>query len=315
MFFLKDSSFFDAEEVNNILKRNPLSLISRYERLFSNELSLIAENIISERVKLVMLTGPSSSGKTTTSHKLVEALREAGSDAVVVSLDNFYKDRDDIPDGRDGKKDFESIDALATDVLEEKLAGLAAGETVLMPRFDFQTAKRIDNDHELKLGENKIAILEGIHALNFKVLELLPEGSFTTMYISAHADFRKDGKTVLQKSDIRFLRRMVRDRATRNADADLTFSLWDMVMRGEELYINPNRARAKIRVSTTFPYDPAALREGALPLLATIAPSSPYYEKATALSEALLRFEPLDLSLLPSNALIREFVGGSKYYD
>ncbi len=315
MFCYKEENFFDIASVNRSLKENPKKFIDSCEALYTKELENAVDVIIKNGAKLVMLTGPSGSGKTTTSHILCDLFAKRGIETAVISLDNFYKNSEDVTETFNGEKDFESINAIETEMLSEKLKSLSEEKETLLPVFDFVLKTRKDNAYSLKLNKNSIAIVEGIHALNSKILNTLPEGSFITVYISAHAVFKKNDETVLKKTDVRLLRRMVRDSHRRNANAEITFDFWDMVLRGERLYLKPTISSAKIKICTTFPYDPASLKNKAVPLLLEISPNSEYYSEAIRLLKALESFDEMDISLIPASSLLREFLGESKFYE
>ncbi|MBR2327117.1 MAG: hypothetical protein IKA51_00680 [Clostridia bacterium] len=311
MFYQMESSLFDIELINKRITESPREFVIGCEEIFSNEIENTADEIAKSGARLVMLTGPSSSGKTTLSHRLCEELFERGITSAVISLDNFYRSKDEMKQLK--ITDFESVEAIDTDLLREKLTALCEGKRVYLPTFDFISSKRIENSRELCLSEKSVAIVEGIHALEPKVLEMLPRGSFIKMFITGDSDYTLKGETVLKGSQVRLLRRAVRDSRTRNADAELTLSFWNGVKRGERLYINPLADTADIKLVTAFPFDPAALKRRAMELFSEVKEESENYERARKVLSALKYFKELDGSLIPDYSLTREFIGGSKY--
>ncbi len=311
MFYQMDRSLFEISTINERLKEDAAGFIAHCEALFSKEIENTADEIAKSGARLVMLTGPSSSGKTTLGHRLREELSERGITSAVISLDNFYRSSEEME--RLKITDFESVEAIDTELLREKLTSLSEGKETALPVFDFKTAKRNENAFTLKLTEKSVAVVEGIHALEPKVLEMLPKGSFIKLFITGDCDYTLNGETVLKGSDIRLIRRTVRDSRTRNADAELTLSFWKGVRRGERLYINPLADTADIKLITAFPFDPAVLKEKATELMSKVKEDSENYEKARYIISALKYFAPASGELIPDYSLSKEFVGGSKY--
>ncbi len=311
MFYQMDKALFDVENINKRIKEDAAGFVAYCEALFSEEIENTADEIAKSGARLVMLTGPSSSGKTTLGHRLCEELSERGIKAEVISLDNFYYSSDEMEKRK--ITDFESVNAIDTDLLKEKLTELATGKSVKLPVFDFKTVKRKEDALTLCLSENGVAIVEGIHALDPKVIDMLPEGSFIKLFITGDSDYTLRGETVLKGSDIRLIRRTVRDSRTRNADAELTLDFWKGVRRGEKLYINPLADTADIKLVTAFPFDPAALKLKAIELFSEVSKDSENYERAKRVISALKYFTEISCDLIPDYSLSKEFVGGSKY--
>lgn len=291
------------------------------ERLKEAAISSIAEEIsVREGVKVVLIAGPSSSGKTTFCKKLSYALQQQGLTPRSISLDDYFVDRENTPRDENGDYDYESLYALKLDQLHEDLARLMAGDAVTLPRYDFPTGKNIAGGGPvIKLDEGDVLMMEGIHALNPEITRGLigeEEGAanpFFKVYISGLALDRDSDGTVFPTTDNRLVRRMVRDSKFRNATAQNTISRWASVRRGEEKWVVPFQKYADYNFNSCYPYELCLLKEHALPLLYNVKEGEPEYEEAQRLIAVMERFHDIPVDVLPPYSLLREFLGGSRY--
>lgn len=287
-------------------------MILVHEALQERRIGEIASEIASRKgVKFVMIAGPSSSGKTSFSHRLSIQLKTYGLKPHPIALDNYYVDHKDTPLDEDGKPDYECIEALAVDLFNQDMLRLLNGETVEMPTFNFKTGKREYNGNTMKLGDDDILVIEGIHGLNEKMSYSLPAESKYKIYISALTSLNVDDHNRIPTTDGRLLRRMVRDARTRGASAQHTIDMWPSVRRGEEKYIFPFQEEADAMFNSTLIYELAALKPYAEPLLFSIQKDEPEYFEAKRLLKFLEYFLSIPSDDLPKNSLCREFVGGS----
>ena len=264
-----------------------------------------------ESVKFVMIAGPSSSGKTTFSHRLSIQLRTYGLKPHPIGLDNYYLNHDKTPLDADGKPDYECLEALDVEQFNQDMTSLLAGESVQLPTFNFKTGRREYNGKTTRLGENDILVIEGIHGLNEKMSYSLPAQSKYKIYISALTTLNVDEHNRIPTTDNRLLRRIVRDARTRGASAAKTISMWPSVRRGEEQYIFPFQEEADAMFNSAMLYELGVLKQYAEPLLFGIQKGEPEYHEAKRLLKFLEYFLGISSEELPKNSLCREFVGGS----
>lgn len=286
-------------------------LILVQEALQERRIGEIAREI-SERdgVKFVMIAGPSSSGKTTFSHRLSIQLRTYGLTPHPIALDNYYKDHKDTPLDEDGNPDYECLDALDVEQFNKDMIELLNGKEVELPTYNFKTGKREYKGNILKLGEDDILVIEGIHGLNEKMSYALPAESKYKIYISALTALNVDDHNRIPTTDGRIIRRMVRDARTRGASAQKTIAMWPSVRKGEEMYIFPYQEDADAMFNSALIYELAVLKPYAEPLLYSIEKGEPEYFEARRLLKFLEYFLTIGSDGLPNNSLIREFVGG-----
>jgi len=273
----------------------------------------IARDIVARgNVRFVMIAGPSSSGKTSFSHRLSIQLRTLGKNPHPIGLDDYYIDRQFAPRDENGDFDFECLEALDVAQFNEDMGRLLAGEKVELPRFNFKTGKREYNgSHVMQLAADDILVIEGIHGLNPKMSATLPDESKYRVYISALTSLNIDAHNRIPTTDGRLLRRMVRDARTRNTDARRTFEMWTSVRKGEEKYIFPNQEEADAMFNSALIYELAVIKQYAEPLLFSIEKGSAEYFEAKRLLKFLEYFLGVSSEELPKNSLCREFVGGS----
>ena len=266
-------------------------------------------------VRLVLIAGPSSSGKTTFAQRLSIQMVVNGLRPVPVSMDDYFKDRHDTPRKPDGTFDFESVDAVDLELFNDHLRRLLAGECVKMPKYNFRSGMREYRGREIQLGENDVLVVEGIHALNERISEAVPANNKMKIYISALTPMQLDSYNRIHTTDMRLLRRIVRDSQFRSHDALMTLKLWDDVRRGEEQYVFPFQDSADIMFNTSLVYEFAVLKKYAEPLLKLIQPDEAVYTRAQRLLELLSHVRGMDDAAIPTNSILREFIGGSIFKE
>ena len=300
-------------DLNNVICSGKLSdLILVQEALQEHRIGKIAENIYaSPHVKFVMIAGPSSSGKTSFSHRLAIQLRTHGMVPHQISLDNYFKNRDETPRDEDGNYDFECLEAMDIEQFNTDMTKLLNGEEVDLPVFNFISGKREYPGAPMKLGEDDILVIEGIHGLNEKMSYALPKESKYKIYVSSLTTLNVDAHNRISTTDARLIRRMVRDARTRGASGKRTISMWPSVRRGEERNIFPFQESADEMFNSAQIYELAVLKNQAEPLLFSITKDDPEYYEAERLLKFLDYFIGIDSTELPHNSIVREFVGGS----
>lgn len=306
--------------LNRLCKqRNINSFIHIAELLQNKKISRIADAIGQRRsrseLRFVLIAGPSSSGKTTFARKLNYQLQVLGLKPLPISLDDYYLDREKVPLDDEGKPDLEELEALDIRRLNDDLLSILRSGSAVIPRFDFQTAKRTEKGNEVKLPENGIIILEGIHGLNPRLTPDLPDSSKFKIYISALTQLNIDNHNRISTTDNRIIRRIVRDHNFRGMEASATLSMWPSVHRGEKNNIFPYQNNADVAFNSALDYELAVLRPYAEPLLKTIKPDDPNYWHAVRLLTFLDKFYPVPSHKVPDDSLLREFIGDSIFYN
>lgn len=297
---------------NQICQGNIGDMILVQEALQERRIGEIARDIARrEGVKFVMIAGPSSSGKTTFSHRLSIQLRTYGLKPHPIALDNYYLNHEFTPLDEEGNPDYECLEALDVEQFNKDMKELLEGKSVKLPTFNFKTGKREYSGKVTTLGEDDILVIEGIHGLNEKMSYSLPAESKFKIYISALTSLNVDEHNRIPTTDGRLLRRMVRDARTRGASAAKTISMWPSVRRGEEKYIFPFQEEADAMFNSAMIYELAVIKQFAEPLLFSIEKGTPEYYEAKRLLKFLEYFLGVSSEELPSNSLCREFVGGS----
>lgn len=295
---------------------NISDLIRIDETLQDQRLLKIAMDIETKRdqVKIILLAGPSSSGKTTTTKKLSMYFRSFGMNPTMISMDDYFVDREKTPVDENGRPDYERLDALDLDLFDRQIAELLAGQEVRVPTFNFLLGMK-EYRRTLRLGENDVLIIEGIHALNKEILKNIPEEKKIKIYLSALTELNLDNETRISTTDNRLLRRMVRDNRTRGYSVEQTLHNWSKVREGEEKYIFPFQDDANYTFNTALIYEMGVLKTYAEPLLYSVEPTSPYYPEAKRLLNYLKVFLPIPSEDIPDTSLLREFIGGSCFHD
>lgn len=291
-------------------KLNELILIQ--EALQEKKIAEIAAKIGADRSKkFVMIAGPSSSGKTSFSHRLSIQLKAQGMNPHPIAADDYFVNRVNSPKNPDGSYNFEVLESLDVEQFNKDMTALLAGETVEMPRYQFKTGEREYRGDYLTLGKDDILVIEGIHCLNDKLSYTLPQESKFRIYVSALTQLNIDEHNRIPTTDCRLIRRMVRDARTRGASAQDTIRMWPTVRNGEESYIFPFQESADMMFNSATVYELAVLKQFAEPLLFGIPRESPEYMEAKRLLKFLDYFLGVNSEDIPRNSIVREFIGGS----
>ena len=288
-------------------------LITVFEAMQEKHLSKIADDIASRDVKVVMIAGPSSSGKTTTCKRLSVQLVINGIWPKQISMDDYYVDRENTPLDENGEYDFESLHALNLELFNEHVNALINGEEVELPRYNFATGKSEMSGKKLKLKENEILVIEGIHALNPELTSNIPQRQIFRLYASALTTIMLDDHNYVSTTDNRLIRRMVRDHKYRNTSAEQTLARWASVRRGEDKWIFPFQENADAVFNTALLFELAVLKSQAESLLFGVKEESPQYSEARRLIRFLRHIAPMSEDQIPFTSLLREFLGGSSF--
>lgn len=304
---------FSVADLNNkVVQGQTKDLILIQEAYHEKQLAGIAQEIASHpEKKLVMIAGPSSSGKTTFSHRLSTQLSVYGLKPHPIPMDNYFVERERTPRDAEGNYDFECLEAIDREQFNEDMSRLLAGEAVELPTFNFKTGKREYRGNVKQLGKNDILVIEGIHGLNDQLSYRLPRESKYKIYLSALTQLNVDEHNRISTTDGRLLRRLVRDARTRGASAQKTISMWPSVRRGEENYIFPYQESADVMFNSVLIYELCVLKTYAEPLLYSIKKEDPEYFEAKRLLKFLDYFLGVSSENVPKNSIVREFVGGS----
>ena len=291
-------------------------LIRVNEALHEKRYAQVADMVCKRGAKAVMLAGPSSSGKTTSANRLATQLRVHGKKPILMSLDDYYLDRDQILPGPDGKVDLEHINTIDTELFGAQLAKLLSGEEVEIPYFNFKTGKREWRGHRMQMHRDTVFIIEGLHALN---PVLLPEGLEPSlvfrMYVSPLLPLNLDDHNRIPTSYLRLLRRIVRDYESRGTSVERTIAMWDSVRRGEKRWIFPYQENADVIFNSSTLYELAVLKTHIFPLLIAVPPEDESYDEVRAIVKILNFVQEADVDdEIPPTSLVREFIGGNTFY-
>ncbi len=303
------------KELQERIAASHTAIIEEADLGYREKINLLANAIVEGGTRVLLLAGPSGSGKTTTANLLADTLRACGRDAMVISLDNFYRSEGDpaYPLNDKGEPDWEAPGSLHIDMIRQTIVDIEEGREVHLPRFDFRRGIRIDNDMTVKIGEGGCAIIEGLHALNPLLTDGIPHTAVTKVFISVSTNILDGGTCILSGRKIRFIRRLTRDFLYRNSTAQRTLSLWDGVRQGEDKFLYPFRCLADFHFDTFHPYELSVLK----PFSLKVMDASPEVEHPllTIAREALTAIETIDEALVPETSLIREFIPGGVYED
>ncbi len=309
----------NAADLDDLIVRNKLREFIRVnEALHDMSIGEIAAGIARRQAKAVFIAGPSSSGKTTFANRLCIHLRVLGLRPVLVSLDDFYRDRDALPLEADGKPDLEALEALDVPYLKECLRTLLRGGECMMPRFDFSVSKRSPDMYPLRLEADQPIIFEGIHGLNPALHQDFDQNLIAKVYLSELTCLNLDNHNRIRTTDVRLLRRIVRDHLFRNTPPDETLSMWNSVRRGEEKWIFPYQEQADFLFNSALHYELPVLRRYAYDLLEKIDEENPNYLASRRLMKTLHYILPAPedtLREIPPLSILREFIGGCTFYD
>ena len=300
---------------DEITRGNMNDLILMQEAFQEKRIAAIAERIREEGgKKFIMIAGPSSSGKTTFSHRLSIQLKNYGFRPHPIAVDDYFRNREDTPKDEDGNYNFEILDAIDIDLFNRDMIRLLDGDAVELPSFNFRTGKREYKGNYKKLGPDDILVIEGIHGLNDALSHSLPAQSKFKIYISALTQLNVDEHNRIPTTDGRLIRRMVRDARTRGTSASRTIAMWPSVRRGEESNIFPFQEDADEMFNSALIYELAVLKQYAEPLLFGIGRDCPEYLEAKRLLKFLDYFLGVSSEDIPKNSILREFIGGSCFH-
>ena len=285
------------------------------EALQERKVQAIADMFAASGARMILIAGPSSSGKTTFAHRLQIALRVLGLRPMKISLDDYYLNREDIPLEEDGSQDLERIDTLDLPLLQENLRRLLAGEKIDAPEFDFVAGRRKEKTHPMRADADQPLVIEGIHALNPKMTRGIPDSLKFRVYISALTMLNLDEHNRIRTTDARLLRRIVRDYQFRGTPPEDTMAMWNSVRRGEERYIFPFQEEADVMFNSSLDYELTIMKKYVYPVLCAVGPESPYYTLALRLVKILDYIRTADVEdEIPINSILREFIGGCCFY-
>jgi len=307
---------YQLKEINYNVLKDPVEFMHRCDEAYAQRVSQSADFIMNnlKQSPIVLLSGPSGSGKTTTALKIQEELERRGIHTHAISMDNYFKTMNPktVPRTEDGSIDLESPYLLDLDLLDRHFTALSRGEEIVVPRFEFSRQMRNDSlGTSLRLGSDEVVIFEGIHALSDLIAGHHPQA--VRLYISARSNVL-DGTTLRFKGTwMRLTRRAVRDHAFRGTGVEGTLDLWANVRRGEKLYISPYKEKAHIKFDSSLPYEVSVMKNFARPLLAAVPRENARRHELLDLVAAFDYFEPIDPALVPTNSLLREFIGGGSY--
>ncbi len=302
-------------KLNDLIKHGKhFDVIKIAEALHEKKVAHIADMIAESGKRLVLIAGPSSSGKTTFANRLMIQLQVNGLKPVTVSTDDYFVNRDKTPLDEDGNYDFESVQAVDTEQFNIDLERLLAGEEVQLPTFNFQIGEREYTGQSMQISEDQPIIIEGIHGLNEKLTEAIPKKDKFKIYISALTQLNIDDHNRIPTTDTRLLRRIVRDNRYRGHNAQRTIDMWPSVRRGEGRNIFPFQEDADVMFNSALVYELAVLKKHAEPLLEAIDETEPEYVEAKRLLKFLSYFESIENdNLIPYSSILKEFIGGSGF--
>lgn len=316
--WLENIGFEQVSDVNSYIASNHcLELLSIAEALQEKEISNIADMILRERrsLRVILISGPSSSGKTTFAHRLSTQLRVNGLKPIPLSLDNYFVDREQTPRDEEGNYDFENFRALDLKLLHHHLTRLTDGKSVESPIFDFVSGKRLSQTIPLQLGPSEILVIEGIHALNPDLIPKMNNNVLFKIYISALFELNVDSINRVPTTEARLIRRMVRGERFRGTSPEETLAQWPSVRRGESQYVFKYQEEADVMFNSSLLYEMNALRPFAEATLLKINEDSRHYSTRERLLNLLSFFNPLPVGKVPFNSILREFIGESLYFS
>lgn len=310
---LKSNRIYSLEEINDVAKNNPDKLMARSEEYYHNEISKAVEEILNRPdSRVIMLSGPSSSGKTTTSNMLCQKLAEHGKPAVIISLDDFFLAADKTPFDEHGNRDFEGTAALDFATMKNCFDSLAELGECFMPRFDFTVRRPSETKRHIVMQPGGYLIIEGLHAINPILTSQIYKGKVIKIFLDVQSSVKIDGK-ILTGRTLRMMRRFVRDIQFRSIDVCWNFDLWQGVVRGEQKNIVPYIKHSDITIDSFHKSELGIIGSRLVPMLAAVPTSSVHYGKASRLAQLLSKIHSIDSSKLKSDSLLTEFIGNSSY--
>jgi len=306
----------NASDLNKVVSKGKINeLIRICEHKQNSDFIEISNRILKkDTAKIILMAGPSSSGKTTSSKKLCMALKTLGKNPAVLSMDDYFVDRNETPLDENGKPDFECLEAVDLKLFDDQIAKLLRGEPTVVPTYNFIEGKK-EYKKELILGENDLLVIEGIHALDNKILLNIPNDKKFKIYVSALTELNVDNHNRVSTTDNRLLRRIVRDSKTRGKDVEYTLAGWHSVRLGEEKYIFPFQDEEDYILNTALLYEIGVLKTYVEPLLYAVESDSPHYPEAKRLIDFLRNFLPIPADAIPQDSVLREFIGGSCFKE
>ncbi len=306
----------NAADINDLIAQGQFRPMIRVnEALHEKSIADIADQIMEHGARVVLIAGPSSSGKTTFAHRLAIQLRVNGLSPVAISLDNYYRNRDEVPLDEHGAPDLECLESLDVPLFNDQLVRILQGEEVETPRFSFQTGKREPEGLMMRVGSQQPILIEGIHGLNPELTAAVPGELKYRVYISALTQLNLDDHNRIRTTDLRLLRRLVRDKMFRDATVDRTMGMWDSVRAGEEKYIFPFQEQADIMFNSSLLYELPMLKKLAYPMLSEVKEDHPWYLRSHRLLKFLNYFQVADVEdEIPPTSILREFLGGCTFY-
>lgn len=302
-----------VSDLNDLVSNSKIKgFIESCELNFTDQIKKASEEILRNNEKrFVMVAGPSSSGKTTTTRVLGAYLRSKGYEPICISTDDYFVEREDNPKDDKGAYDFECLNAIDIDLLNKDLMRLLKGEEINVPTYNFVTGKKEYHNHVIKLKENSIILMEGLHSLNDDLTPYIPDRYKYKIYLSPFIPLNIDRHNYISTLDLRLIRRIIRDNRTRGHSVSTTIKNWQSVRNGEEKYIFPYTHQASFIINTALPYELGVLKVYAEPLLLSINTDSEYYEEARRLLKFLRGFYPISSEYVSKNSILREFIGGN----
>lgn len=304
------NSHIDVAEIN-VLSKNPAVFIEKCEKGYFEQIDYVVEQVINSkgRYRVVLLAGPSSSGKTTTAHKISESFAKNGVHAPVVSLDDFFLGMAYYPKLPDGSPDMEAVEALDLPLINATLKNLLENGSATFPIFDFNNSCRSCETNEVTLGSNGVLVVEGLHALNPRLVEVLDQNALYRTYVSTRTKYMSGEAEVLTPKDARLIRRMVRDHNFRSRSPLETLLAWEDVLDGEEKHIYPFRDSVDYKIDSSLDYEGCVFHHYILPMIESLKDDGVYSGKVKQIVDTLEAFEDIDYRYIPEDSLLREFVG------
>jgi uridine kinase len=296
----------------SIIDRHINDIIRVSEALHEKKIANIADNICSSLARVILIAGPSSSGKTTFANRLGVQLKVNGKDYITISLDDYFVDRKHTPLDENGNYNFDTIDALDLELFNDQLKKLLKGEKVQIPTFNFLNGEREYTKPYISVEDNQYIVIEGIHGLNDRLTESIDKSDKYKIYISALTQLNIDNHNRISTTDLRLIRRMIRDNAYRGHNGTKTLHLWENVVKGENKYIFPYQENADVMFNSSLIYELAVLKKYAIPVINEIDSNGEFGSEKTRLLEFLNYFKEIkDDSVIPNTSIIKEFIGGS----